>query len=64
MLSFRHHSGQVLRSRVVGLVFITAHLQLLEEMPGVSKLACVIQAIATPFLKKLLEEINVKYTRV
>lgn len=27
VLSFRHHSGQVLRSCVVGLVFITVHLQ-------------------------------------
>lgn len=50
VLSFRHHSGQVLRSCVVGLVFITVHLQAFEKMPGVSKLACLIQAIATPFL--------------
>lgn len=47
VLSCRHLSGQVLRSCVITLIFITVHLQALEKMPGASDLT---QAIASLFL--------------
>ena len=50
VLGCRRLSGHVLRSCIVTFIFIAIHLQALEKMPGVSKLACVTQAIAAPFL--------------